>query len=402
MGYSSHAKIECLESLRGLAALAVVLSHLRLAFWWGIQNSSSPPLMELWHNGDFAVRLFFVLSGFVLSRSYFVTWDVGVVRSAAIRRYFRLAIPCAASVLVAYSLCMMGYMANHTLAELVPTAPNPWLNSFYITPPHLWAALREAFFGAYFDFHYTSSLNVVLWTLNVELQGSFLVFAMLALMDHLRYRFLLYGILIFLLDALQAPYLVDFVVGLAICDWYSRRIYTGPEPAWVLLFGIGLFLADLRTEWLTSIGSDAFVRGARFWPTLAAMCLVIGSLQSKTVNRILSLRPFLILGSLSFSLYLFHLPLLCSVGAGSYCLLKDSSFGHEMSSLLASAMFLIVALATAKLGSLVLDPAAQVVGRWVEHLLVDRFHAERHEAAVARARRAGIVNASQTGAFHLN
>jgi hypothetical protein len=89
-------KLLHLEAVRGLAACAVVLNHLLLAFWPVFaEDRSISPLLKVTYKGSFAVAVFFVLSGFVLSLSFFRTRDVRVVTSAAVRRYPRLALPVA-------------------------------------------------------------------------------------------------------------------------------------------------------------------------------------------------------------------------------------------------------------------------------------------------------------------
>src|SRR4051794_11019896 len=95
-------KILSLESIRGLAALAVVFCHCVNGFYPTLRKAAAPPGTQLWQNGEFAVRLFFVLSGFVLSLSYFRQPSLVTLRSAAVRRYFRLLLPIAGSVLLAY------------------------------------------------------------------------------------------------------------------------------------------------------------------------------------------------------------------------------------------------------------------------------------------------------------
>ena len=115
-----------LESIRGLAALAVVLFHAVFAFFpalrltnpAGLQDQSlavrviahSP--LTVFFSGPFAVVVFFVLSGFVLSHSFFLRPNFTVLISAAVRRYFRLAIPVTASTLFAYGLLRSGAYFN--------------------------------------------------------------------------------------------------------------------------------------------------------------------------------------------------------------------------------------------------------------------------------------------------
>lgn len=78
-------KIKYIEGIRGLAAIIVVLHHYTLAFYpalnFGDSNQTNfgngslellfanTPL-NLIYNGGFAVSVFFILSGFVLSNAY--------------------------------------------------------------------------------------------------------------------------------------------------------------------------------------------------------------------------------------------------------------------------------------------------------------------------------------------
>ena len=79
-------KIKYLDGLRGLAAFVVVFHHFILAFYpalffgdnatphlrAGLEAFVSGTPINLLYNGNFAVSIFFVLSGYVLSYKFFV------------------------------------------------------------------------------------------------------------------------------------------------------------------------------------------------------------------------------------------------------------------------------------------------------------------------------------------
>ena len=119
-------KMACFEAIRGLAALAVLFFHVLVAFLPGLSAGKGPGGEELpawllllarllgrflW-DGQMAVLLFFVLSGFVLSLTYWRNGSPSVLGSATVRRYPRLMLPVAASVLLAYVLLLTGAMSN--------------------------------------------------------------------------------------------------------------------------------------------------------------------------------------------------------------------------------------------------------------------------------------------------
>src|SRR5437870_4500798 len=123
---SDLSRVSCFDAIRGLAAFAVLVGHFILAFWPGIIFREGlgwaelPAIVRvlarfpgkfLW-DGELAVSIFFVLSGFVLALVYFQRGSAGAMGSAAVRRYPRLMLPAAASIVVAYILLNTGAMQN--------------------------------------------------------------------------------------------------------------------------------------------------------------------------------------------------------------------------------------------------------------------------------------------------
>lgn len=146
-------KLLYLEGIRGIAAMVVVASHFVYAFYpqlKGTVNSGAEITsfvaligmtpIGIFHEGRFAVRLFFVLSGVVLSLSFFRTGDREKAVSGAVRRYFRLTIPILAAVLVAYLLHRSGLFFNGRVAA---STSNEWLLPFYEFVPSVALLLRE-------------------------------------------------------------------------------------------------------------------------------------------------------------------------------------------------------------------------------------------------------------------
>src|ERR1035437_10886835 len=103
---TTTGKISYLEGIRGLAALLVFFHHFSLAFYPaffthdpgashlnGLEVQYGTSVFSVFSNGNFCVCIFFVLSGFVLSRKYFQSNTFSVLLSGAQRRFVRLYIP---------------------------------------------------------------------------------------------------------------------------------------------------------------------------------------------------------------------------------------------------------------------------------------------------------------------
>jgi len=357
--------MECFEAIRGLAALAVVVGHIVLGFWPGLYFRSGPlwPGFPTWvqalarfpgkyfWNGEMAVTIFFVLSGFVLSLTYFQGASTSALGAAATRRYPRLMFPVAASVLLAFLLLHLGAMSNQAAVQhmngiqgltldqaAAPGHSNKWLAAYYNFPPHFPSALHEGIWGA---FTTVANYNLVLWTMPIELTGSFLVYGFLALFGGLRNRWLLYAIGGSLLLAHGHYYLLDFLLGMILCDGWVRNQQTWQKslslaPA-LGLIAVGVFVVP--------------------WKYLAAVLVVGATAAAPRVQQLLSGRCLAFLGRVSFSLYLVHMPVFCSLGCGVYVYLcRDWGWQHAAGSMTAAVASL--------LGSLLVA--------WVFYLGVDR------------------------------
>ncbi len=321
-----------LDGLRGLAALSVVLLHYVTAFlpfligYAAVEHhpkldhliATSP--LQLPIAGNFAVCIFFVLSGFVLSVKFFKTKDRRVIVASAARRFFRLMIPAFGSIILAYGLLRMGAMHNGPAGAAIG---NSWPQLFWSFPAHLGQAIFQGLYGIWFGaFDFVTSYNVVLWTMHYELFGSFLVFALLILFGTERNRWLFYGL--FGLICIKT-YFLAFVAGLVICDLLINR----PELLKKLqprLFWLALPLSAVLGTWTTTIDTPYPSVYNRFHVpfftateletlahVLGAIIVMLAVLRIPSLARLLAKRPFQYLGRVSFGLYLTHFVLLGSL-----------------------------------------------------------------------------------------
>jgi peptidoglycan/LPS O-acetylase OafA/YrhL len=321
----------------------VVAFHIIGGFWpaiiyqQGRQWDVLPALMRalvrfpgkhLW-DGGMAVTTFFVLSGFVLSLSFFQKGSSKGLGSAALRRYPRLMFPIAGSILLTFLLMKAGAICSGSTAEFMhqrqgisdPLASLKesyyLLMVWYNVSPDFFAALRESVWGAFTG---VARYNSVLWTMPIELMGSFLVYGFLALFGGLRNRWLLYAIVGALAVVRDYPpstagayFVLDFVLGMALCDlWvHNQRTWHKSLPLAPALVVVGLALLAVP-----------------FKP-LAAVLIIAATAASPRLQELLSSRGFAFLGKVSFGVYLVHMAVFCSLGCGSYLLVcRELGWSH--------------------------------------------------------------------------
>ena len=373
-------RLPALDAVRGLAAVAVVLHHLLLAFWPYLADPAVPPppgreTLARWvaasplsvvHDGGFAVVVFFVLSGFVLAHAHLRSPDAAALTTAALRRYFRLAGPAVASVLISYALLRGGLYRNR---QATAAGASAWLGQWYRFTPHLlaepYAAVPRGLLGTFLNGSGTA-YNNVLWTMSVELPGSLLVFATIALLAGVRNRWIAYAAAGAALAA-QSSLLFDFLLGVAMCDAYLH----GPriELRWSAAPLLVIAAAVCRRG--VPLGDDQ-LPGVSLGPTVAAALVVAVPLLSPPLSRALSTRSLAWLGRVSFGLYLTHMLVIASVGSAAFVAVRRS-VSYDAAAVVASAVTMAVSL----FSGWALYHAADRPSVWLGRRVVDVLFAPR-------------------------
>ena len=210
-------------------------------------------------HGSAAVAFFFALSGFVLTRHFFVSGDPSQIFLGALKRWPRLALPVLITVLISW------FLFRHNLYFVQETASitqSPWLAKFasaYETPFQVdfLDALKQGLYRTFFrgDFYYDSSL----WTMRYEFIGSFAAFG-LALIVHPTRSKLLQVYVIAIAIALCHfinPWYAAFPVGVALAALLPRHNESFRLPLTVGMVVLAMYLAGY-SEGVRHIEGGAF------------------------------------------------------------------------------------------------------------------------------------------------
>lgn len=361
-----------LEGLRVVAAVVVVLYHALLIFYpgmfYGVGDSWAPvqnmPFERSWYenpisgllNGTFAVGIFFVLSGFVLSVGYLKKKEQSIIIKLASKRYLRLMLPATMSILIAWAILSLG-LAQH-MSSVVAVTHSGWLDNIWLDPPSFFDALYQGIVSSFTvsEVYY----NPVLWTISLEFIGSFIIFGVLLLFGASRYRWLVYGILLYVF---ANSWLLGFIAGLILADAYvnkqvffqklNRRIAYLLIPAGVVLGGYPSSTVSSFLYKIIQIPGFEPSQQKSFHITLGAILIVISVLALNGVRRFMASEKISKFGKYTYSLYLIHIPILLTVCTGAFLLVLPIGFNKAA----------VIAIATT---AIVLIPITYVFERYID------------------------------------
>jgi peptidoglycan/LPS O-acetylase OafA/YrhL len=295
--------LPALTGLRFFLALWVIVNHL---VGLGTTHVYEPialmlpgPLAAIMRAGYRAVPTFFVLSGFVLARTYASTrWNPRNVWKYLVGRFARV-----------YPVYLLSLLIVLPFIVKAKDQPKGWLVAMHLT-------LLQGWFAG----HYTAGWNTPAWSLSCEM-FFYLMFpllivpmrdwgwvritgaALLACMLTPTMSFL--GISDNLKPLFHLP---DFIMGIAVARAFELLTEKRKVPKGKWLYGLGF------------LGSAAIMGYAQYLPKsidgtvllrpMNAMLLLGLGLGGGWIARCLSTRPIVFLGKSSYAMYILHIPIL--------------------------------------------------------------------------------------------
>ena len=377
-----QAKLDYINGLKGIGAGIVYLCHFVFAFYYGMYSleaadcrlsgnldaaiGGSP--LNILFSGNFAVRLFFVMSGYVLCLGYFKTKDKKRLITSACKRYLRLVPPILVSNVLICLLMLMGAFQNMAVSELTGSA---WLTGFNRCEPKLLASLTEAIFGCFFKG--TNQFNGVLWTIPYLFLGALMVYAVAWLIGDKKWRYAVYAVLA------AALFFTDYAgvfLGFVLCDVIHTQpnlVEWAKSQKWLawMIFILGVYLSSYPS-------AGAHLEGTIYgilpivmvvpYHLAGALLLVLGVLLLEPLQKFFGFSVFVKLGKFSYSLYLVHFPVIATAG----CWLFQMVYGKLSYNLAAVLVFLVTTLLV-WITSVGFTKYIEPLGKWGETYVESKF-----------------------------
>lgn len=294
-------RLKYIDSLRGIAALIVVLFHLIDVFFSNFQfGKSEAEISQIKifarsiFNGSDWVSFFFVLSGFSLSLFYLKN-DIEIdLRKFYIKRFFRI-----------YPLYLIILLTSFIFAY----STTSW----------------STFMSQLFLFNYSNGLIPPSWSLSIEWIGSLLIpFFIMLFKVNKNYFYYLTAISLLLYNGIgnvQSSFfgfMINFLLGIILADLYLKnqlkpiKKYLIIVVPFIVLAFSSRWLIDYfpRFKYLVHFFTDILnMDFHQFFYILSAFgsfLLLYIVLQNRRIQRVLSYKFFVFLGTISFSIYLIH------------------------------------------------------------------------------------------------
>ncbi|MBA7489683.1 hypothetical protein ES702_00217 [subsurface metagenome] len=314
-----------------------------------------PGVRIFFSGGHFAVSIFFVISGYVLSHKplQYIHADEHIklgenLSSALFRRWIRLFTPVAC-----VTFC---YMTSWHLFG-IKTEAQP--ESTYGT--ELWRWYKE-FKNFSFIFHgiekpgLTYSYHV--WSIPIEFRGSIVIYTSLISFSSMTHHVRLWcsaGLILYFLTIVDGWYCAMFVMGMLQCDLnhlssndnlpacFSRLARFKKSLSWACL-AIGIYLGgcpaanndldafskSLGWHYLSYLKPEAMYDYKWFFLFCAASLTTASIQQIPTLKRFFELRFNQYLGHVSFAFYLVHGPVMWTIGDRLYAATGCARASHAI------------------------------------------------------------------------
>lgn len=357
--YNSHPpvakttnKLYYLDGMRGLMAINVILCHFVCVYYpqmyfknnaaqdSGFLSLFATTPLSVTVNGNIAVMYFMALTGFLVGMSTFTkkSQGIGSFVKKSISRYTRLLPIVFIATLITYFSMVFHFQKHLWITD--DSVNISFLQDYCNFTPNIKSLLINIFIKPFFI---GSDYIGPFWTIKFEFLGYILTLFLAVTLKDKKYRRLLYigvSMLIMVLSAIKFPLAdmqyVVFIMGLFVADlkfnqsptllskYYNDFLNT--KLCLIICYTIGIYFSCctmFRTplySWWFSIPlvNKTLLRG------LGVAIVIFAFTQTKTIHKVLSWKPFLILGDCSFETYAIHWPLMLTLEAYLFIIFREN------------------------------------------------------------------------------
>lgn len=344
-----------IDGLKGLACFMIMVSHYLDVYHAAESFNTSYRIVDFLYaspirfllGGSFWIYLFFTISGYLLSKENLKTFVDTVFK--CIHRFVRLALPILFSYLFIYTILFA--LGSHN-KETIVVFENSWYQKYYSQKYSLTDVLCGPIDVLLLG---KATLNAPYWVLRDMFFSSLIIYSYSYFKNRLHISdemFFLIGILTMVIASFKKPIITACMAGalLGFCQKRQESFFHSGK------FGLGMILTVLffyRTS-KEILSTTVFISVILFLP------------QIKILNDLFKSGIMKFLGRISWGVYSFHWPLMCSVGGLMLLHINGISQAYIVSFIVCMILTILVSF----IYSLTLAKLEKSIALWFDQVLI--------------------------------
>lgn len=331
-------RVTWITGMKGFACLGVFWHHFLVGFFpaiyfgtdavshlknnWDIKAAQSFFFFPL--VGNFLVAIFCILSGIVIGLSVMKAKKKEDLVTILLKRYPRLMFPTAIVCVVVYIMMKLQLFYNVSASSYTGSG---WLANQYVTSDNSVGAFIKLVFIDMWSIG-DSTYSTAFWMLSQLFVGTFIsiIFSLISYNTNMLGKVMLYGIGIPYF-ASQSNLGLAFVLGSLIAyAIYYDKVINNVFFKFLLLI-VAVFMGGYPTYVIPdnyySVFKYIHLEGNyQLIHIIGAFLLILVVLSSNLLKKIFSCKFLYLFGNISYAIYLWHIPILMSIGCYSFAKLQ--------------------------------------------------------------------------------
>lgn len=323
-------RIDYIDGIKGIASILVVLCHLSCVFFPGLYflDKSTNDFELIWinsplniiTNGNFSICTFFIISGFLIAKkTQNKKTDLSKKIINIYVRMLKIVIP---AILFSYILMKFGLMEH--LKALSINKQLEFVNTYNNFEPTFFGMIKDIIL----TFFKGSSYNNPLWTIKYEVFGSMIIYAFSNLINNVEEKRKYIYIIAMVATIPISITIVPFFMGAFLfeCININNNTFIDDILKWIIVKKYRLYILFIIGIYFASI--NMFTSGVwkilSYIPAYDSMNIIFRSggiaiivfciHHLKYLNSFLSEKTLVYLGMISRYIYVFHWPIILSLG----------------------------------------------------------------------------------------
>lgn len=377
-------RIYYLDGLRGILAIIVFVHHFLYAFFpevvfggtaenaasghWNLIKIIALTPINILFNPGMAINFFFLLSGYVQTFNYFKTNEYSYLQKSFLKRYFRLAIPTLAVVLIVYIFHKLHFIKLNFFPQ--NTITSTWVKSMLPDSLNFLQAIK---FGLLDCFNSDFKYYQILWTMPVELLNSLIILILLLVTHNLKNKLNLFIVWAFIqFTFLKSFHGLAFTFGMILCYLQANsaefKKIMSHKILKLILLSAGIYFASYPFVAYNNVVKNTVYGPISFFetnPTVISylfgntllFCFIV---YSERIKKIMSHKILQFFGAISYMFYLIHFILVFGFSPWIFHSLSKNINGAPLLIITGTITFAVITLLSWLLTSLIDKPILKV------------------------------------------